>query len=462
MWKCGLTLSHIIFPSGTHRRGGAKTKLREWIWGGCLAALLIAWHMPSAAWGASFQPGQFLGLFTATQARFSLAQQVQEVDHLLGSNPYLKGLTIRVLWKEEEPQQDHFDWSALDRMISVAHARHVYFTLDPVAGVMTPDWVYTAGAKKFSSIDINRFHPTYGQTRSVPVPWDSVYRKLWRNFLTRLAARYGNDPSLLEVTINGHNTTVEMIMPHTPDDMERWRQLGWSPELVESDWKGWIDFFAQTFPATHIGLMLSPMYGQSTKSIVEDLAAYAVSRYAKRLILMTAVLYGRRDQLYMFQTHIVLEYPQVLNAHEAISTFRDPQRQGSMQMFIYNIRQFSPLFVRLWRNDAGNVEECEQIVTEYQHARSMSLADYRSTLERQGLYTTVDTYQGNLGRAQNQMRGFRRFGGRRPWMSGYGSGAPSQGTYPGQGGAYPGQGNSPEQNTFPGAGTSSPADIQPE
>jgi hypothetical protein len=431
--------------------------------GVCLAAALLACYLPSVAWGASFEPGQFLGLFAYTQARNPLAQQSGEIDHLLGSNPYLKGLTIRVLWKEEEPQEDHFDWSALDRMIAVAHNRHVYFTLDPVAGVMTPDWVYGAGAKKFSSIDTNHFHPTVGQMRSMPVPWDAVYHSLWRKFLTQLAARYGNDPSLLEVTINGHNTTVEMVMPHTPDDRAHWQQLGWSPELVESDWKGWIDFFAQIFPATHIGLMLSPMYGQSTQPVVQRLATYAVSRYANRLILMTAVLYGRRDQLYMFQTHIVLEYPQVLNAHETISTFRDPQRQGNMSMFIYNVRQFSPLFVRLWKADAANPQECGQILAAYQRARSMSLADYRSELERQGLYTTVDTYQGN-SQGNSQMQGFGRFGGRRPpWMSGSGNGPAGQGNYPGGGGgAFPGQGNSPDQNSYPGSDAPAPTDIPPE
>jgi hypothetical protein len=392
---------------------------------GFLAAALLAGYMlPSAAWGVAVEPGQFLGLFTYTETLIPLARQTAQIEQRLQHNPYLKGLTIRIPWGEAEPEQGRFDWSALDRMIAVAHARHIYYTLDPMAGFVTPDWVYQAGVKRFESTVINRHQQTYGQTQSEPVPWDSTYHRLYQDFLTRLAERYGNDPSLLEVTINGHNTRLEMHMPHTSQDMERWRQFGWSPELVESDWKSWIDFYAQTFPNTHIGLLLSPMYGKPTNSIVESLASYAVSRYANRLILMTAVLYGRRDQSYMFQAHIVLEYPQVPNAQETISSFiRDPQRQGNMQMFIYNVRQMSPVFVRLWTADAQDGELCASIVSQYQRAHSMSLASLRSELESKGLYTTVDSYSaandqgGGIGRTLGGLGG-----GRRSWMSRLGNG----------------------------------------
>jgi hypothetical protein len=392
-------------------------RMRDYCWFGFLA-LVLASSMPAAASGRPIEPGQFLGLFTYTQVRKPLARQVGEIERVLGSNPYLKGLTIRVAWGEEEPEQGQFDWSAVDRMIAVAHARHLYITLDPIAGTLTPGWVYGAGVKRFDSTDINPHHQTYGQTLSMPVPWDSAYHRLWQNFISQLAARYGNDPSLLEVSIFGHNTNMEMHMPHRPEDIERWRQLGWSPELVERDWKSWIDFFAQTFPRTHIGLVLSPMYGESTNRVVEELAAYAVSRYANQLIFMTHVLDGRRDQEPVLQIHICLEYPQVLNAQETVSSFQtDPSRQGNLQMFVYNMRQLSPLFVRLWRADAVDANLCSRIIAEYQHAQSMSVAAYKSELQSKGLYTTVDTYQASQkqGRGQGGAGSFFRRRGFLPY-----------------------------------------------
>jgi hypothetical protein len=313
----------------------------------------------------------------------------------------------------------------VDQIIAIVHQRHIYYTLDSIAGIYTPDWVYGAGVKRFQSTDTNSHRPTYGQTLSQPVPWDPTYHRLYQNFLTQLAERYGNDPSLLEVSINGHNTTSEMHMPHTSAAMEQWRQAGWSPQVVEADWKSWIDFYARTFPNTHIGLVLSPMYGESTNRVVESLASYAVSRYASRLILMTAVLAGRRDQSYLFQTHIVLEYPQVPNAHETVSSFigdsprRGNIRMGNMQMFVYNMRQMSPVFVRLWPEDAENAQLCSSILAQYQRVRSMSLASYRSELESKGLYTTTDTYSAtNDQSGGHQGRRLGRLGGQqRSWMS---------------------------------------------
>jgi hypothetical protein len=161
------------------------------------------------------------------------------------------------------------------------------------------------------------------------------------------------------------------------------------------------------------------MYGESTNEVVESLASYAVGRYASRLMLMTHVLDGRKDQSNTLQIHIVLRYPQIPNAHETVSSFlRDPQRQGNVQMFVYNMRQTSPVFVRLWPEDAANTQLCSNLLSEYQHARSMSLASYRSELESKGVYTTVDTYQGKVAQGgRHHGGGFGRFGGRRRmWM----------------------------------------------
>jgi hypothetical protein len=135
---------------------------------GFLAAVLLTVYMvPSLAWGVAVEPGQFIGLFTYTETLKPLAQQTARIEQRLQHNSYLKGLTIRIPWKEAEPEEGRFDWNGLDRMIAVAHARHIYFTLDPMAGFVTPDWVYRAGVKQFESTIVNPHEHTYGQTRTV-------------------------------------------------------------------------------------------------------------------------------------------------------------------------------------------------------------------------------------------------------------------------------------------------------
>jgi hypothetical protein len=71
-------------------------------------------------------------------------------------------------------------------------------------------------------------------------------------------------------------------------------------------------FLRETLPEHSIGQIVSPIYGESTNRAGESLASYAMSRYASQLILMTHALDGRRDQSYMFHTHIVLEHPRYL------------------------------------------------------------------------------------------------------------------------------------------------------
>jgi hypothetical protein len=246
------------------------------------------------------------------------------------------------------------------------------------------------------------------------VPWDSVYHRYWQRFLTELAQRYSRDPSLLQVTINGHNQRLEMHMPRRPEDRARWRQLGWSTERVESDWKSWIDFFARTFPENRLALVVSPMYGQSIMPVVEDVVSYAVSSYGGRLILMIAVLNGRSDQKNALAIRLCMAHPQVVSAQETVASFQDARRQGNVELFVYNMRQLSPLYVRLWHADAENADLCRRILAQYSHARAMSVASYQQELKAKGLYTTTDTYQaspggGHPGRGRGRRRGFLPF-----------------------------------------------------
>lgn len=353
-----------------------------------LAVVLAAVSPAVAAESVQRRP-DFLGLFAATEVRRPLAEQLDSLGKLFDGNPHLRGLSIRATWREIEPADGRFDWAPLDRVVAFARARKVLLTIDPIAAKYTPRWVYVRGAKEFQSIDVNPYHPTHGQTITAPVPWDATYRTLWRRLLTELAARYGAEPSLVSVTVHGHNHTAEMHMPRRPEDMTAWGRLGWSVELVERDWKDWIDFYAQTFPRPRIGLVLSPMYGRSTSEVVERLAAHAAGKYRDRVVLMTAVLAGRGDMRDMLAIRSILAHPEVLNAHETVSAFeRDPARQGSLEMSVYNMRQLSPLFLRLWRIDAADAALSARILAEYERARKMTLAEYRQELESRNLFSS--------------------------------------------------------------------------
>lgn len=381
-------------------------------WISLLFAVLVIAPLPETSWATANSP-EFIGLFTHTRVRQPLAEQPDRMRSVLEKNPYIKGMSVRPTWQEIEPEHGRMRWEALDRMISIARARNVYFTLEPIATMFTPAWVYARGAKAFETREINPHRQNYGDEIRFPVPWDSVYRRYWRRFIEALAERYGNDPLLLHVTIHGHNQRLEMHMPRRPEDMDHWRQIGWSVDMVERDWKDWIDFFAATFPRTKLALMLSPMYGNVTNDLVERLVSYATERYAKRMILMTAVLAGRKDQRDNFQISVILRHPEVLNAQETVSSFtQDPRRQGKLELFVYNMRQLSPWYIRLWQSDSQDAKLSAQLLSEYARAQRLTLAAYRDELEARGLYTTTDRYRpfgrGGQRSGQSNGRGGRR------------------------------------------------------
>ncbi len=351
--------------------------------------------------------GQFYGLFGKTTLHAPLASQVSGLQSLYDRNPHLKGLTIRTTWKELEPAEGGFTWEGMDKVVGFARDRKLHLTFELMAGWFTPDWVYAKGARSFDSLDPNPIRPTYGKTMKGPLPWDETYQKYWRRLVSAAAARYGNEPRLLDVAVYGHQHRLEMHMARSPDDMERWKQAGWSLELVEKDWKEWVDFFAATFPRPRITLILSPMYDRSTQPLVGELAAYAIKKYPGRIILMTHAVNGRGDLKQMLQTGICLDHPGVPNAHEFLASFREPpggqsatgkttvpefMRQGSVEMTIYNMRQLSPLYVRPL--DANDVELCGRLVKEYERARGLSLADYRKDLEARGLFVAAPSTPG--------------------------------------------------------------------
>ncbi len=369
-----------------------------------LSCLAAAFTLAAQSAPATPDPlaGQFYGLFGKTDVHTPLAQQAERLPQLFKRNPHLKGLTMRVTWKELEPADGQFNFDGFNRLMKWTRENKLHLTFELFAGWFSPDWIYTKGVKAFETTDNNPSRASFGGAMKGPVPWDETYQKLWRRLVGEVARRYGNEPQLVDVTVHGHNHKPEMHMPRTPAEMERWKALGWSVERVEQDWRGWIDFFAATFPKPRITLILSPMYDRSTEPLVGRLADYAVQTHPGRIMLMTHALHGRGDHQQMLQTSICLAHPDVPNAHEFLASFhqspgagaKTPEfmRQGSVEMTVYNMRQLSPLYVRPL--DAGDVELCGKVVKEYERARAMSLADYRKDLEARGLFAATPSTPG--------------------------------------------------------------------
>ena len=69
------------------------------------------------------------------------------------TNPYTQGVVLRTQWGRVEPHEhsnaDDFYWDYLDQAVALAAAHGKKVSIQIVAGVTTPQWVYDAGAPAF-------------------------------------------------------------------------------------------------------------------------------------------------------------------------------------------------------------------------------------------------------------------------------------------------------------------------
>jgi len=252
----------------------------------------------------------------------------------------------------------------------------------------------------------------WGRMDQSPIPWDEIYKKYWRRFVTKASERYGAEPFLC-VNIHGFNHVLEMHMPlvlQMPprvEDFERFESLGVTIERAEKERREWIDFYAQVFPKQRLCLIMSPILQKwqdpSDDALMTRIASYALEKYPGRIVLMTHTLSGTKDQKNAMAMRFSLAHPEALNVQESIGAFgrKGGHSTGGVEMYIYNMRQLTPVFIRVAYVDLKNQELMDRIVTEYERACKMTLADYRKDLEKKGLYSNQG-FDDNLDKFREQ------------------------------------------------------------
>jgi hypothetical protein len=66
----------------------------------------------------------------------------------------------------------------------------------------------------------------HGDKQELPMPWNPVYKRYWKAFLTEVASRFGARETLVSIAVAGPTAeSVEIILPRAGDQIERWAQL---------------------------------------------------------------------------------------------------------------------------------------------------------------------------------------------------------------------------------------------
>jgi hypothetical protein len=198
------------------------------------------------------------------------------------SSPHVAGLSVRSGWQKIEPEEGAYNWEYLDGAVKTAGRNGKKVMLRVLAGIATPQWVYKAGVRKFEYTDQNPYHPTYGQSLVIPVPWDDAYLDRWAAFVKALGARYNGEESVSIVQMTGPARGGEMHLD-AKKDREGWRAAGYTNARLVEAWKRTIDAYAAAFPDKCLAIDIAkPVAFDNGLEVVRDVLAYGYARLGAR------------------------------------------------------------------------------------------------------------------------------------------------------------------------------------
>jgi hypothetical protein len=154
------------------------------------------------------------------------------------TNPNVAGVVLRTDWATTERAAGQYDWSFLDAGMALGQSHNKKIAISVDAGIYSPSWVYTLGAKQLIL--------TSGP---MPAPWDPVFMSNWKQFLGQLGSRYDGSPQLAFVTMAGPGRSVEYFFAISPADVSLLKSSvgiqGWITAANQNT-----DVYATAFAAT--------------------------------------------------------------------------------------------------------------------------------------------------------------------------------------------------------------------
>ena len=342
----GLLTAAAVITALTSNPGGAAAPLAA-----TLGVQRQARTSPASAYPNSIRrPRGIYAVVVLDETRGTAAVDLDA----LASNPAVSGLAIRTFWSSLQPAKDRYDFSRLDAAFASAAAAHKTVQLILVPGFGTPAWVLSelsscddlltastetggrAGAARGGRAGgaarggraggahaarapaaareqrsdgaatcgkasfIVSEGGAHGQKQELPLPWNPVYKKYWRAFLTEVAARFGTRDAFVSIAVAGPTAeSAEIILPRAGDQLERWGQLlqlfyrdpsyQRSNKAIVDEWDAAVTVFGDVFRNVTIVLtrgsgLLNFTRGQGNaaqSSIVSSFAAHAVGANAK-------------------------------------------------------------------------------------------------------------------------------------------------------------------------------------
>jgi hypothetical protein len=189
------------------------------------------------------------------------AQTNSKVPDAILSDKRIAGVSLRRNWKECNPSQGKYDFSYFDREIPrIAKAGkevmlHVDADWDGV-----PGWLV---CERYTFLDKNKSHDTYGKQLSLPVPWDDDFTLHWLRFLHAFGKKYNGHPDVVAVHVGGPTRSGSECS--WPPEVKKVR--GYSDERLLEVWDVMFAAYSGSFPDTCVVLDLAhPIDGERKMS----------------------------------------------------------------------------------------------------------------------------------------------------------------------------------------------------
>lgn len=170
------------------------------------------------------------------------------------SNPFISGAALQIRWRDIEPVRGKPDWSRLDQLFAAAESSRKWVQLLIFPGFFSPAWAMEGAQTEMFPI---QYGSGKGTLMRLPLPWDRVYLAHWFDFLKLLSAKYGNSPAFRVVAAAGPTSvSAEFTLPHTPEELQKWRSVGYTPSKYIEAWQKVFQVYAADFPNQYVSLSL--------------------------------------------------------------------------------------------------------------------------------------------------------------------------------------------------------------
>ena len=187
------------------------------------------------------------------------------VDPNVATKPFVKGILVRIGWKDIEPSDNTYNWALLDNQINAANVFGKKISLAIGGGPNSPSWLYSLGTQTISY--------TIPFPGTIPVLWNTTFLTKWTEFVRALGNKYKNDTTIRLVYItNATGNGIEMQLPFNPTPS--YTSISYTDQKVINSWKQVIDTFKVAFPNHYLSNDFHPVNGSNA-------VADSVYNYAK-------------------------------------------------------------------------------------------------------------------------------------------------------------------------------------